>query len=312
MALDRKKFQFAKKEKDPVNCPDANILIDVCSVGFASYFGVKEKLQHDGVRTDILYGFLDQLMTFYKLFRSTRMVFCFDSKMSIRKQKYPWYKKRPPSNKGDDDEHEKEMNAIYTQFNILKNDVLPKMGFKNIVYQRGIESDDLIASIVMNNEGQHIVISSDKDLYQLLNNCSIYDHRKKVMVTKKILLEKYALTPEQWLEFKRIGGCSSDKVPGIPGIGEKTTLAYLKNELRAGKKLDSIIEDMAKDKSSSVYGRNSWLVTLPIPGTKKVKLSFENQELSESGFGEVCSEYAFRFLDKMNRGFWLKMLNESV
>jgi len=146
-------------------------------------------------------------------------------------------------------------------------------------------------------------------MYQLLDYCTIWNQRKKLGFTREWFCETYGIEPKQWVEVKRLGGCSSDKIPGIPGIGEKTAIAYIKKQLKPGKKLDGILADMAKSPTESLYGRNQWLVELPLPGTRAVTFSFDNQQLSEEGFGEVCSAYAFRFLERSTRDEWLKLLN---
>lgn len=312
MAFDRKAIRFGKKAESPLANPNQILTIDVMSVAYASYFGIKVKLSNAGQRTEVLYGFLDQLMTFYKTFRTRNIVFCFDSKSSVRKNKHPWYKKRDTKLKESEAKKKsEEFEEIFKQVYLLRTEILPSMGFENIVMQRGYEADDLIASTVIHNEGTHTVVTTDQDLFQLLDHCRIYQPRKKELMTKHLFEEKYQISPKQWVDVKRLGGCESDKIPGISRVGEITAIAFIKNELRAGKTLDSINEDMAKDESTSAWKRNEWLVRLPLPGTKKVALSFENQVLSIEGFQDVCEEHAFRFLDKKNRDDWLKFLQQK-
>ena len=65
---------------------------------------------------------------------------------------------------------------------------------------------------------------------------------------------------------------------------------------------------MSKSGPESIYERNTYLVTLPIPETKVVQLDFENEVLSLEGFYEVCHTFAFRLLDRSTRDDWLRLL----
>ena len=181
------------------------------------------------------------------------------------------------------------------------------MGFTNIQYQHGIESDDLLASSVLNNRGSHVMVTSDEDMYQMLDHCAIYNHRKKAIFNKKMFMETYGIRPSQWVDVKRLAGCTSDKIPGIPGVGVITAIAYIKNELKSGKKLDGIEKDVHKE-VESIFHRNDWLVRLPMPETKKVKLSFADETLSLDGFRIVCQDNSFRFLDRLARDEWVQFL----
>ena len=321
MARPGKPIFDGKKAQGAVRNPKGILIIDCMSVGFGAYFGIKAKLSGHDQRTEIIYGFLESLLHFYKMFGTRNIAFMFDSRHSHRKKKHDWYKRRTLGLKEEQEavrsssyarqleEAEKEREAIFQQFGELRSFVLPSMGFTNIVMQRGIEADDLIASTVMNNPGKHTVVTTDEDMYQLFDYCCIWNQRKKLLFTDSWFRETYGIEPKQWVDVKRLGGCSSDKVPGIPGVGEKTAIAFIKNELKAGKKLDGIRADMAKSVSESAYGRNQYLVELPIPETRAVTLSFDGQNLSEEGFGEVCSAYAFRFLERSTRDDWIKFLN---
>ena len=319
MARPGKPIFDGKKAQGAVRNPKGILIIDCMSVGWAAYHGITAKLTGNEQRTEIIYGFLESLLSYYKMFGTRKIAFMFDSRHSYRKKKYPWYKRRKLSLKEQEmvgtlsyekqlEKNEKEREAIFQQFGELRSFVLPSMGFTNIVMQRGIESDDTIASAVMNNPGKHTVVTADEDFYQLFDYCCIWSHKKKKLFTDSWFRETYGIEPKQWVDVKRLGGCTSDKVPGIPGVGEKTAIAFIKNELKAGKKLDGIRADMAKSVSESAYGRNQYLVELPIPETRVVTLSFDGQNLSEEGFGEVCSAYAFRFLERSTRNDWLALL----
>lgn len=305
MALLRKPSSNQQKTQKKVT-GNLHVVVDSMSLAYAAYFGIKAKLSNGEQRTEIIYGFLNSLLDIYKRYGSSKFIFAFDSRRSLRKERFPWYKMRTTKLK---DEEKQEKEQIFKQFDQLRRFVLPRIGFQNIHYQNGYEADDLIASIIHNNELPFMAVSGDEDLFQLLDRCTIYQPRKKQIYTQNDLMDAYGITPKQWIDVKRLGGCTSDKVPGIEDVGPATAIAFIKNELNPGKRLDRINKDMADGNTSSVWRRNQWLVELPLPGTRVIKVSFEKEKLSEEGFLEVCQRYSFHFMDKGNRKDWLQFLN---
>jgi len=93
------------------------------------------------------------------------------------------------------------------------------------------EADDIlgmIATYAKENDMDMIIASSDKDLYQLINdNVFLFSPRGKELIDTAWLYENYKLTPEQWIELKILMGDRSDNIPGIDGIGEITALKLM-------------------------------------------------------------------------------------
>jgi 5'-3' exonuclease len=156
------------------------------------------------------------------------IIFTWDSKKSYRKKEYPGYKKKPPLT-----ELEKlEKEELFRQMRILRTEALPTMGFANNLMMPGLEADDIIAWLTKNNNGSElVVVTSDHDLYQLLDNCKIYNPAESAFFTKETLLKKWNATPDEWGLVKAIAGCTSDNVIGVNGIGEKKAINYLHKEL---------------------------------------------------------------------------------
>ena len=92
------------------------------------------------------------------------------------------------------------------------------------------EADDLIAtySKKITDAGAKVtVISSDKDLMQLVSNkIRLFDPMKSRVVGEKEVFDKFGVKPEQVIDVQSLAGDSSDNVPGVPGIGIKTCLLY--------------------------------------------------------------------------------------
>ena len=231
------------------------------------------KLYSEDQGTGILFGFTKYLLALQKKFNFDQFLFCFDSLKSKRKDLYPEYK----SGRHVDESRE----IIYSQFDIIKNEILPWIGFKNLFESDGLEADDVIGSLCQTKklEDEYIIISRDQDLYQLLNvNISQYDYISKKLITLDSFQDKYEIDPVQWGIVKTIGGCKSDSVPGIKGIGEKSVCKFINGELKESSKA---YQKIISDESEDIIERNKPLVVLPFEGTPEFKivldeLSFES------------------------------------
>ena len=93
------------------------------------------------------------------------------------------------------------------------------------------EADDIlgmVANYAQNNDLDMLIISSDKDLYQLIDdNVCVLSPKNKDMIDRLWLYERYKLTPKQWIDLKILMGDRSDNIPGIEGIGETSALKLL-------------------------------------------------------------------------------------
>ena len=125
--------------------------------------------------------------------------------------------------------------------------------------QAGYEADDLIATyarLACEAKATTTVVSSDKDLMQLVNNCVImYDTMKDVRIGIPEVIEKFGVPPDKVIEVQALIGDSSDNVPGVPGIGAKTaaeligeygdleTLLKRVGEIKQDKRRQSLIDN---------------------------------------------------------------------
>ena len=241
---------------------DCNFLSYRAGLGFGG-------LSFNNSDTTVIFGFLNEMLTFAKEIKSSykpidKFIFTWDSRKSFRKMAYRDYKKKEPKSAED----MKILDSIHKQMNILRSEILPAMGFENVLMMTGIEADDIIAKIVSRGEidNEFIIFSSDADLYQLLSPyCGMY-RAKKGLYTLTDFIEEYDITPKEWAEVKAIAGCTSDKLPGIKGIGEKSAIKYIKDlHLSVGMK-KKITE------GKEIIKRNRPIVTLPHKKTKDVKL----------------------------------------
>jgi DNA polymerase-1 len=257
-------------------------------------------LSHDEMPTGIIFGFLNQIFQLATKFDYPQFVFCWDSKRSYRREVYPQYKIK---NKGLTEEMLDLISISKPQFILIRTQILPRLGFVNNFIQTGLEADDIIAVIIKHHSNQFVIVSADNDLYQLLNpNVSMYDPRTKSQYTEKDFVKEWGIFPKDWAKIKALVGCNGDNVKGIPGIGEKTGIKWLKGILK-GKKADLISQNFEK-----MNKINSPLVSLPHPYTKSVVL--HKDEFSFKCFEDMCMEHGFKsFLKKGTYEKWQKILS---
>jgi len=233
------------------------LIIDSNNLGYAAHYSVGG-LSSDGNRTGVIYGFLKKILFLAETFDTNQFIFCWDSKHNFRKKFYPKYKGNRWKNLTD--EQKKERVIVRQQFKELRRKVLPELGFKNNYVQWGFESDDLMASIVYDNtylkDNDFIMVTSDNDMYQCLNFCSIYNLQKNESFTKDDFIKKYKIMPEQWALAKAIGGCDSDNVKAVNDVADpkketSRALSYIRGELKKG-----IIYNKIKEFEEDIYRYN--------------------------------------------------------
>jgi len=182
-----------------------------------------------------------------KSYDARRTIICFDfGKSYYRNSIYPEYKdnRSPPK---DPEEKEK-----YDEFFNCLNFTIDLLAERNMEYYklRGVEADDLLTFFVQNlsDEYEHTwIISSDRDLYQLLEeDISIFNMFSRKEITLESLKEEHNCSPEQHMLAKIIQGDKSDNIFGIDGIGEKRAL----------------------DLAIKYHNLNNLIANLPIKGSK--------------------------------------------
>jgi len=274
------------------------LIIDSPALCYRAKFAMqKVELSFEEMKTEIIFNFLNQILSLAKRFETNHFAFCWDSRKSFRRDLYPDYKYK---RKEDKTQEEIKFDSLaYTQFHRLRREVLPALGFKNNFIQTGLEADDIIASIVISGVPQkHVIISRDNDLYQLLNNCDIFDFQTlKVMDRKKFMI-KYLIEPIDWKHIKKIAGCKGDNVSGINGVKEKTAIKFWRGELPEHYKAFKAI---ISEEGQKIIERNKALVCLPFDGTKIFDLY--NNKLYSKDFYDVFESLGFKsFLTQ--ESFW--------
>jgi DNA polymerase-1 len=247
------------------------LILDVSFLCWRLFHTSLKKLSHNEIPTGVMFGFVRDFVTFQDVHSTTNIAFCFDSRDLKRKEALPTYKSsRELKRQQETPEERKSRQGLMDQIVRMRQSLLPAIGFRNIFYADGFEADDVIASLCKHKheDDEYIVISSDKDLLQLLTpSVSIWDPKTQLFTTPETFEGAWGIPPRLWPYVKAIAGCNTDDIPGIPSIGEKKAASFLARTMNKKTPTYQLI------KSSKEIARSNFpLVKLPFKGTPVFQL----------------------------------------
>ena len=275
MAKSSAKTAAAAPVSRPVKKGDHVFLVDGSGYIFRAYHALPPlNRKSDGLQVNAVLGFCNML---WKLLRDmkaedkpTHLAVIFDkSEHTFRNELYKDYKAHRPDAPGD----------LIPQFPLIREAVrafdIP------CLEMLGFEADDLIATYARQacEVGANVtIVSSDKDLMQLVNDCVImYDTMKDKKIGVAEVIEKFGVPPDKVIEVQSLIGDSTDNVPGVPGIGVKTaaqligefgdleTLLARAGEIKQEKRRQSLIDNAEKARISKVLVTLDQNVKLDVP-----------------------------------------------
>lgn len=283
------------------------LLIDCNALVYSAYY-MMGNLSYNGNPTGVIYGFLKKILFLAHHFQTNDFYLCWDSPSSTgyRAKIYPEYKGNRRKNQTEEEKEERII--MYKQGAELRKKILPALGFKNF-YKEGLESDDLLAfwafySVFKGQNKRIIMVTSDTDMYQCLECCSIYNPATNKLFTKKDFISKYKIEPIKWALAKAIGGCSSDNVKGINGAADPKSetskaLKYIRGELTEGKIFNKI------KNNRKMVTRNLRLVLLPFQTDEPWRLIPRRNRFNRKAFLKIFDKYRFiSFLEKEGFQKW--------
>ncbi|MBQ8771711.1 MAG: DNA polymerase I, partial [Clostridia bacterium] len=192
------------------------LLIDGNSILNRAYFAIPALNDKQGQNVNAVYGFVNILLKVLDDHKPDKLVVAFDKHgHNFRKDLFADYK---ANRKGMPDDLAQQMPVLHK--------LLSAMGV-TVMEKAGVEADDIIGTISKAFDGTSIIVSGDRDMLQLV------DDKITVLLTKRgvtevelvdpqTLQQNYHLTPQQVIEYKALRGDTSDNIPGVKGIGEKT------------------------------------------------------------------------------------------
>ena len=200
---------------------DKLLIVDGNSIANRAFYALPFLSNHNGQPSGAVFGFANILIKIIGELSPTHLVIAFDhARKTFRNEIYPEYKMQRKSTPEE----------LISQFPLIKQ-MLSAMNIKTIE-ESGIEADDIIGSISKSCDCTKIILSGDRDLLQLIDdNTSVWLTKKGVSEVDKVdkdkIKEEFEITPEQVIELKALMGDTSDNIPGVSGVGEKTAKALI-------------------------------------------------------------------------------------
>ena len=199
------------------------VILDGNSIVNRAFYGIRQLSAPDGTPTNGVYGFLAILRKLIDAEKPDSLCVAFDLKApTFRHKRYDGYKAQ---RKGMPEE-------LAVQIPILK-EVLDEMGILRLELE-GYEADDLLGTVGKRCEASGWdcrIVTGDKDSFQLISDTTHVCHVKSRMgqtetkeYTPELFREEYGLEPVRIIDLKALMGDSSDNIPGVPGVGEKTAM----------------------------------------------------------------------------------------
>jgi DNA polymerase-1 len=201
------------------------MILDGNSILFRAFYALPPLKNKNGIYTNALYGFLSMLYKLLDEYKPDYICTTFDHKKpTFRHERFKDYKAG----------RAQAPNELVMQFALIR-DILDVHKIRHLEIE-GYEADDIsgtLAKMASEKDMNVFLVTSDKDYLQLVRD------KVNVLLTKKgvtnialfnqsILFDEYGITPKQFIDLKGLMGDSSDNIPGVKGVGEKTGLKLIK------------------------------------------------------------------------------------
>ncbi len=218
----------------PADSPAKLMLLDSASLYFRAFYGMKDPVTaKDGTPVNAVRGFLDFIARLVNDREPTHLVCCWDDdwRPAFRVEAIPSYKAHrvaDPTVNG-----EEVPDALEPQVPIIV-DVLAALGIAR-VGSPGFEADDVIGTLAHAARMPVDVVTGDRDLFQVVDDARgvrvLYTAKSGVagaeVMTEAVVAERYAIPPGTYADFSALRGDTSDGLPGVPGVGEKTAASLI-------------------------------------------------------------------------------------
>ena len=289
------------------------VLIDGNSILNRAFYGImgsKMLTTPDGKYTNAVYGFFAILFKVMDDINSDYIAVAFDLKAPTERHKlYEGYK---ATRKGMPNELAEQMPIVKEILELMHITVIEKEGY---------EADDVLGTLAKLGEKEGLevtIVSGDRDTFQLTSkNIFVRIPHTKVGKTEvdtfgeNEIKEKYGVTPEELIEVKGLMGDTSDNIPGVPGVGEKTALDLVKKyksidnlykaiEEKTDTLKEKLKEKLVANKDLALLSRKLGTININVPLEEKIE-DLKVQEWDNEKLFEKFKELNFnRFIDRFN------------
>lgn len=195
------------------------LIVDGNSIMNRAFYGVRPLVTRTGIHTNAVYGYLNILKKHLDAIKPDYVAVAFDLKApTFRHKMFDEYK---AGRHATPDE-------LLSQIPIIK-EATALLGIKTVSLE-GFEADDILGTLSSTFEGESFVVTGDRDSFQLVSDKTtviLASTGEDVTYTPKEIEEKYSLPPKKLIDVKALAGDSSDNIPGVAGIGEKTAIKLI-------------------------------------------------------------------------------------
>lgn len=278
---------------------DKWMLIDGNSIAYRAFFAMPPLTNSAGLHTNAIFGFTTMLLKLLEEHKPTHVLVAFDAgKVTFRHEGYSEYKggrqKTPPE--------------LSEQFPVLK-ELISSFGISQFELD-GYEADDIIGTLTQKADKQGIpalVVTGDKDMLQLASDgVTVAVTRKGVseveLYTPAAIQERYGLEPLQIIDLKGLMGDTSDNIPGVPGVGEKTALKLLHEHpsveeviANLDKLKGKLKENIEKHQEDAIMSKKLATIFREVPlGKKEDEIRYDGYEGEK--LGEMFRRLEFKSL----------------
>ena len=273
------------------------VLIDGHSILNRAFYGVPDLTNADGLHTNAVYGFLNIMFKILDQEKPEYLTVAFDVHApTFRHEMFEEYKgtRKPMA------------EELRQQVPVIK-EVLQAMGVK-IIEKAGLEADDILGTISRMSERQGLevsVISGDRDLLQLAT-----EHVKiRIPKTKKgqteiedyyaeDVLNVYQVTPTEFIDLKALMGDTSDNIPGLPGVGEKTATKII-TEYHSIENAHEHASELKPPRASKAIIEH-WDLAVLSKTLATIKLDAEiDYEFADAKLGNLYTDEAYVYFQKL-------------
>lgn len=286
------------------------VLIDGHSIINRAFYGIPNLTTTEGIPTNAVLGFLNILFKILDEEKPEYLTVAFDvNKPTFRHEMFPEYK---GTRKAMPEE-------LREQVPLLK-EVLKSMNI-TIIEKPGYEADDVLGTLAKTCEGKGYevsLVSGDRDLLQLASDKIKIRIPKTKMTGTEIenyntqdVIQKYGVTPTQFIDLKGLMGDTSDNIPGVPGIGEKTATKIITEYgsiENAYEHIEEVTPNKAKENLKNHYDMAVLSKTL---ATIKTDCELEFS-IEEANFNDLFNENSFVYFKKLELKSLLNRFEREV
>ena len=277
-------------------------LIDGSAYIHRAYHAIRGLSNSKGLPTNAVFGFSRMLVKLLEEQTPEYAAMVFDAKgPTFRHKIYKEYKANRPPMPED----------MSVQIPYIK-DITAGFNF-SVIEMTGYEADDLIGTLahIAEEAGYFVVmVTGDKDFLQLVTvNSIIWDPMKDMKIDAGVVREKYGIEPHQMIDVMGLSGDTSDNIPGVPGIGQKTALSLIQN-FGSMEQLYEQVDKITKKKQHEnlvKYKDQAFLSRELVKIDTKVPLQFDLQDFElkdpdNAQLSELFKELEFRQLQQTFQG----------